>query len=150
MSENLPANTSPASPTGNGSAPRKPVPAKTRKTTADPAKRAADAKTLAAKVAAKPRRTQAEMIAEAVSAALAEERAKATPVRRETGYRARLAQGTPAAMIGFTLWMAKEFPELKIDVDPKTGRATDRFEKLVTIASKEYRAFQAVRHQFGY
>lgn len=48
----------------------------------------------------------------------------------------------PRAMVGFTKWIAREYPGLGIALG-ENGRADDRTERLVTIASKAYRYFQS-------
>jgi hypothetical protein len=57
---------------------------------------------------------------------------KASANGSEPGYRRYATSEIPAAMMGFTKWIAREFPELG-PIDPR----------LVTIASKGYRYFQA-------
>lgn len=66
--------------------------------------------------------------------------AKAAPVAetkpvKVTGHRAYATKPVPRAMVGFTAWIAREFPEL--------GKLSDRDARLVMIASKSYRAFQS-------
>jgi len=80
----------------------------------------------------------------ALAAKIAElEKALAERPVVEKGHRAYATKDVPRAMIQFAKWIAREFPELKVELDEKTGRATDGTERLVTIASKAYKAFQA-------
>jgi hypothetical protein len=79
--------------------------------------------------------TIAEIVAEAVASALAAERA-ARPVApvKEAGYRAYATKEVPRAMVQFTEWINREFADLYPEgVD----------SRLVTIASKAYKAFQS-------
>jgi hypothetical protein len=110
------------------------------------AKRAEIAAKAARVASAKPRKPSAtELLATALARieALETERASAKPVTVERGYRAYATKATPTAMDYFARWISREFPELGIALDPTTGRADDRTERIVTIASKAYKAFQA-------
>jgi hypothetical protein len=55
-----------------------------------------------------------------------------------TGARIWASKDVTPAMAGFTKWIAKNFPELKVDAKPGSRDA-----RLVMIASKAYRYFQA-------
>ena len=80
---------------------------------------------------------------EALAAKIAElEKALAERPVIEKGHRAYATKDVPRAMIQFAKWIAREFPELKVELD-ENGRASDATERLVTIASKAYKAFQA-------
>jgi len=79
---------------------------------------------------------------DALAAALAAELAK-RPAKPESGYRAWATKDVPSAMVYFAKWISREFPELGIELNPETGRADEKLERLVTIASKAYKYFQA-------
>jgi hypothetical protein len=71
-------------------------------------------------------------------AASAEARAAKTA---ETGARQWAAKPIPEAMIGFTAWIAETYPEFAASVD-FDAEVTAR---LVTVASKAYKYYQATR-----
>ena len=117
--------------------PAKTTPTTPAKTAPNPATSATAPKAAAPKAAPKPGTTAAR-IAE-LEAKLAEATARAS---RPDGYRAYATKETPRAMREFASWIAREFPELKIATGPD-GRADERTERLVTIASKAYKSFQS-------
>jgi len=76
--------------------------------------------------------TETPEFKDALAAALAAKLAEAAKPVKVTGHRAYATKEIPSAMVGFTKWIEREFPEIE-NVDPR----------LVTIASKCYKYFQS-------
>jgi len=76
--------------------------------------------------------TETPEFKDALAAALAAKLAETKPVK-ETGHRAYATKPVTDAMVKFTEWINREFPELGGDVDAR----------LVMIASKAYKWFQS-------
>lgn len=55
---------------------------------------------------------------------------------RVLGHKAYATKAVPGAMVQFTEWIAREYPELKVD------KTKDRDRRLIMIASKAYTFFQ--------